>query len=146
MYEIDKARFGEFLLEQRRAKKYTQKELAQKLFVSDKAVSKWERGISMPDISLLIPLADILDVTVTELLEGEALEKERELDADQVEELVKKALTFSEETPESQRRKKKKHGLIYGLSCLCFGLESKKNCLLIMTRIRSVTIATGDFN
>lgn len=44
MFEIDKTQFGEFLASQRKRKGYTQKELAQKLFISDKAVSKWERG------------------------------------------------------------------------------------------------------
>lgn len=68
MYEIDKNTFGEFLAARRKEKGYTQKELAARLFISDKAVSKWERGLSMPDISLLMPLADLLDVTVMELL------------------------------------------------------------------------------
>ncbi len=63
MHEINKSQFGQFLSARRKEKGYTQKELAQKLFLSDKAVSKWERGISLPDISLLIPLSDILDVT-----------------------------------------------------------------------------------
>ena len=45
MFEIDKTQFGEFLASQRKRKGYTQKELAQKLFISDKAVSKWERGV-----------------------------------------------------------------------------------------------------
>lgn len=47
MFEIDKKTFGIFLSEQRKAKGFTQKELAEKLFVSDKAVSKWERGGSL---------------------------------------------------------------------------------------------------
>ena len=46
MFEIDKVQFGAFLLELRKEKGYTQKQLAEKLFVSDKAVSKWERGVS----------------------------------------------------------------------------------------------------
>lgn len=46
MFEIDKVQFGVFLLELRKEKGYTQKQLAEKLFVSDKAVSKWERGVS----------------------------------------------------------------------------------------------------
>ena len=44
MFEIDKNSLGEFVAERRKAKGYTQKDLADKLFVSDKAVSKWERG------------------------------------------------------------------------------------------------------
>ena len=47
MYELNKERFGEFLAEHRREMGYTQKELAAKLFVSDKAVSKWERGMGL---------------------------------------------------------------------------------------------------
>ena len=46
MYEIDKEKFGTFLSQLRREKGMTQKDLAEKLFVSDKAVSKWERGLS----------------------------------------------------------------------------------------------------
>ena len=46
MYEIDKEKFGTFLSQLRREKGMTQKDLAEKLFVSDKAVSKWERGVS----------------------------------------------------------------------------------------------------
>ena len=58
MFEIDKMQFGKFIAERRKEKGYTQKTLAQKLCVSDKAVSKWETGNSLPDVSLLIPLAD----------------------------------------------------------------------------------------
>ena len=73
-FEIDKERFGAFVSGRRKALGLTQKELAARLFVSDKAVSKWERGQSMPDIALLAPLAECLGVSVTELLEGRRLE------------------------------------------------------------------------
>ena len=95
MFELDKEIFGRFVAEQRKAKGYTQRELAERLFVSDKAVSKWERGLSMPDISLLIPLAEILEVSVTELLEGRRMVTMEELKQGEVERLVKKALLFS---------------------------------------------------
>ena len=45
-FELDKEKFGEFITELRKEKGFTQRELAEKLFVSDKAVSKWERGVS----------------------------------------------------------------------------------------------------
>lgn len=108
MFELDKASFARFLAELRKAKGYTQKELAEKLYVSDKAISKWERGLSMPDISLLIPLAEILEVSVTELLEGRRLEPGSEMSAGKVEELVKKALVLSEDTPESRMLRKER--------------------------------------
>ena len=123
MYEIDKEAFGKFLSQQRKAKGYTQKALAEKLFVSDKAVSKWERSLSMPDISLLIPLSEILEVSVTELLEGQTFTEETHMEPDQVELLVKKALTFSQETPEKTRARKKKYALLFGGSCLFALLE-----------------------
>lgn len=123
MYEIDKEAFGKFLSQQRKAKGYTQKALAEKLFVSDKAVSKWERSLSMPDISLLIPLSEILEVSVTELLEGQTFTEETHMEPDQVELLVKKALTFSQETPEKTRARKKKYALLFGGSCLLALLE-----------------------
>lgn len=53
MYELDKAAFGHFLAQLRREKGMTQKELAATLYVSDKAVSKWERGLSHPEIQEL---------------------------------------------------------------------------------------------
>lgn len=106
MFEIDKAQFGAFVAAQRKKKGYTQKELAQRLYVSDKAVSKWERGLSTPDISLLIPLADCLGVTVTELLEGRELEPACEPEAEHVEELVRKALVFSEKGAGTTARQK----------------------------------------
>lgn len=62
---------GKFIAELRREKKMTQKDLGEKLLITDKAISKWERGVASPDISLLIPLAEILGVTTTELLNGE---------------------------------------------------------------------------
>ncbi len=53
VFSIDKTRFGGFVALCRKEKGLTQKQLAQRLYVSDKAVSKWERGLSLPDISLL---------------------------------------------------------------------------------------------
>lgn len=67
MYQIDNEKFGQFLSDLRKEKSMTQKELADKLFVSDKTVSKWERGNSMPNVTLLIPIADVLGITVTAL-------------------------------------------------------------------------------
>lgn len=68
MYNIDKKQFGAFVARLRKEKGFTQKDLASRLFVSDKAVSKWETGVSLPDTALLMPLAESLGVTVTELL------------------------------------------------------------------------------
>jgi transcriptional regulator with XRE-family HTH domain len=68
---MDNNKIGLFISELRKSNQLTQKELAIKLNISDKAVSKWERGLSCPDISLLSPLSNIFNVTTTELLNGE---------------------------------------------------------------------------
>ena len=112
MFEIDKEKFGTFVCERRKEKKMTQKELAEKLYVSDKAVSKWERGLSMPDISLLIPMSEVLEVTVTELLEGKKMEKSDQMSTEQVEVLMQKALCLSDEEPPLAKQNKKKRGFL----------------------------------
>lgn len=99
LFQIDKQQFGIFITQLRKEKGYTQKELAQKLFISDKAISKWERGLSMPDISLLVPLSEVLGVTVTELLKYQRIEYNDKLNTEQVDEIIKKAIHISEERP-----------------------------------------------
>lgn len=64
---------GAIIKELREKKQLTQAELAEKLYVSDKTVSKWENGNGYPDISLLEPIARIFDVSITELLSGRAV-------------------------------------------------------------------------
>lgn len=68
---MDCKKVGAFIAEQRKLKNMTQKELAEQLYVTDKAVSKWERGICFPDISSIIPLSEILNISPSELLNGE---------------------------------------------------------------------------
>ena len=63
------------ILERRKTLRLTQKELAQKLNVSDKVISKWETGSSLPDITLINPLAEVLGITVSELLSAKELSK-----------------------------------------------------------------------
>lgn len=94
---IEKEKFGAFVAQLRKEKGLTQKELAEKLFLSDKAVSKWERGLSMPDITVLTPLAEALGVSVAELLNCQRMEKEEPVTAERVDELVQKAVSLTEE-------------------------------------------------
>ena len=71
---MDQIKIGKFIAEERKAKKYTQRELADKLSISDKTISKWERGNGFPEVSLLLPLCNELEITVNELLFGERLQ------------------------------------------------------------------------
>ena len=71
---MDQIKIGKFIAEERKAKKYTQRELADKLSISDKTISKWERGNGFPEVSLLLPLCNELEITINELLSGERLQ------------------------------------------------------------------------
>ena len=68
---MDAKKFGVFLAQIRKEKKMTQAQLAEKINVTDKAVSRWERGLGFPDITTLEPLADALGVSLLELMRGE---------------------------------------------------------------------------
>ena len=65
---MDIKAIGQFIKTMRKKEQITQKELAEKLFVSDKTISKWECGNGMPDIAVLVPLSELLNISVTELL------------------------------------------------------------------------------
>lgn len=67
---------GEFISALRKELGYNQKDLAEKLNVTDKAVSKWETGRSAPDVSMLLPLSEVLGVSVTEILKGERISQQ----------------------------------------------------------------------
>lgn len=70
---MNASQFGAFVAERRREKRMTQAELAAKLHVTDKAVSRWERGLGFPDINTLEPLADALELSVLELMKSERM-------------------------------------------------------------------------
>lgn len=73
---MNQDKIGKFIAECRKQKNLTQEQLANKLNISDRAVSKWERGLNLPDASLMIELCNILDINVNELLTGEIIKKE----------------------------------------------------------------------
>ena len=95
---MDQLKIGKFIAKQRKAKNLTQMQLAEKLNITDKAISKWERGISMPDTSIMLELCDILKVSVKELLCGEVInmdnnsEKNEQLLLDMAKEIEKRNL------------------------------------------------------
>lgn len=73
---MDLIRIGRFIAEERKRKGYTQRRLADILCISDKTVSKWECGKGFPEVSLLLPLCEELDISVNELLAGERISTE----------------------------------------------------------------------
>ena len=73
---MNQEKIGKFIAELRKQKKLTQEQLAEKLGITKNAVSKWERGLGLMDLSLLKPLSKILGVSVTEILKGEKFRKD----------------------------------------------------------------------
>ena len=97
---MDQLKIGKFIAECRKQKNLTQMQLAEKLGITDKAISKWERGIAMPDSSIMLELCDILGISVNELLSGEKVnmennnQKNEQLLLDMAKELEKKNKTI----------------------------------------------------
>ena len=97
---MDQLKIGKFIAECRKQKNLTQMQLAEKLGITDKAISKWERGIAMPDSSIMLELCDILSISVNELLSGEKIsmennsQKNEQLLLDMAKELERKNKTI----------------------------------------------------
>lgn len=68
---MDQQKIGAFLKELRRGKNLTQEQLAEKINVSSRTVSRWETGVNMPDLSILVELAEFYDVSIPEVIDGE---------------------------------------------------------------------------
>ena len=75
---MNQEKIGKFISEKRKEKNLTQAQIAEKIGVSVNAVSKWERGLNLPDASIMLELCDLLDITVNELLSGEKLTPEEQ--------------------------------------------------------------------
>lgn len=104
---MDSKIIGEFIKTQRTLKNLTQKQLAEKLGVTDKAVSRWETGKGIPDVSLLIPLSNALGVSVNEILLGEKIEEEKKIE--KYEETIVNTLTTN------KKQISNLHKIIYAL-------------------------------
>ena len=94
---MDSKKFGEFVAETRKELGLTQSELAKKLSVTNKAVSRWETGAGFPDINTLEPLAEALGISVVELIRSERIE------GDISEEAAEKALSYTIELANLKR-------------------------------------------
>lgn len=135
MYSINKERFGAFIAQLRRDKGLTQKELAEKLFLSDKAVSKWETGASLPDTTLLLSLAELLGVSVAELLRGERID-DTPIEAGEVDSLVQSAIAYPAADDFPLLRRKKIWHTLYPLSAV---VSAGITALYYITRSRGTT-------
>lgn len=106
---MDKERTGQLITELRKEKGLTQKQLADALNVTDKAVSKWERGLSFPDISMLEPIAEVLDISIMEILAGEKKSEDETITREEAQQMIKESVELSDE---EIRHKKERSRLI----------------------------------
>lgn len=98
---MDNAKMGELIRDSRKEKGLTQKDVADKLGITDRAVSKWERGICAPDIAYIEELAEMLGLTVAELIAGQRMEHPP---AQEVESAIKETITYSQNEMQSKRK------------------------------------------
>lgn len=90
---MDQKKIGSFLRELRKEQRITQEDLAEKLNVSSRTISRWETGSNMPDISLLIEIADFFDVSIPEIINGER--KSEKMD-EEVKEVAEKLSDYAD--------------------------------------------------
>lgn len=94
---MDKEKTGQLITLLRKEKGLTQKQLADALNVTDKAVSKWERGLSFPDISMLEPISELLDISILEILAGERQDRNDTLTREEASELINASVEIGDE-------------------------------------------------
>ncbi len=112
---MDNQKIGKFIAELRREKGMTQKELAERLNVTDKAVSKWERGAGYPEVTMLPELAGLLEITVSELLLGERSsysEEEKKTERFEPDSIVNGAIEYAEQSRAYKSLKVKRIALV----------------------------------
>lgn len=114
---MDQLKIGSFIAERRKAQNLTQMQLAEKLNITDRAVSKWETGRSLPDAALMTELCEILNITLIDLFSGEVVTM-----SDYNKELEKKLLEMTKQKEVADRRMLHIE-IAIGVICLLFMLS-----------------------
>ena len=123
---MNQQKMGAFLKQLRKDKGLTQEQLAEHFHVSSRTISRWETGSNMPDVEMLIEIADFYDVDIREIIDGER--KSESMD-NETKDTLKKVAEYA--TEESNRRKERLRTLLAGSTCLMlvsyllFGSEHK---------------------
>ena len=142
---MDQVKIGQFIKAIRKEKSLTQRQVAERLNISEKTVSKWETGNGLPEVGLMLPLCELLEISVNELLSGEKLDEKRYF-----EKAEKNIMTLMEEKAQA-----KKKLIIAVIICVITLLAGLTICLLpailemetwlrvVLTVIGFVIIVTG---
>ena len=143
---MDQIKIGKFIQEKRKEKNITQSELAEKLYISDRAISKWENGICMPDVGNMQDLCNILGITINDLFSGEVIDMKNN------EKVLEKNLLEMTEMKEERDRQLLTLEIFIGIvstvvllgSILLVGwFELSKLPAVIIITIASIIFATG---
>lgn len=113
---MDNIKMGTTIREARKKKGYTQKDIATQLSITDRAVSKWERGLCAPDLALLEPLADMLEISITELITGE--QENLSENKEKYEFVVKETIQYSKQENAKKKKNNRKNLAIFILVIL----------------------------
>ena len=100
---MDAQKLGTFIATTRKEKGMTQRELAERLNVTDKAISKWERGLGLPDIQTIEPLADVLGVTIMDIMRAEPTQQDV-LPKEQVSQMLSDTIDLATHHRKTERR------------------------------------------
>lgn len=95
---MDQEKIGKFIAELRKEHNLTQEQLAEILGVSNRSVSRWENGKNMPDVSLFIPICELLNISVNELIIGERLDKTEKIEISKSDEIIVETIKESNKT------------------------------------------------
>jgi len=140
---MNQEKIGKFIFELRKEKNMTQQELADKVGVTDRAISNWENGRRLPDYSILIKLCEELNISINELLSGERISKE------DYSEKAEKNLKFVLKNKEDNKKKfRKRMWIVYIittilsiLSIFLIQLDSLRNIILFIIILSLAFIA-----
>ena len=138
---MDKEQFGKFVASIRKEKGMTQKELGEKLNLTDKAISKWERGLSFPDICILEDLAEALDVSIIELLNGRKSDDKKSLSVSEVNEILDYSLKISDD--EIARKREKSRMIIVLCVLIILLCVSVLLNIINYSKLQEVNVETG---
>ena len=126
---MDQKKIGEFILENRKKKNLTQAELAKRLKVTNHTISNWENGKSMPSYELLIPLTKELDISITELINGEF-----ESNKEEPNKIVEKTINFLKKIDQDKKKKYRNIGILI----IAIGFIIKFLAMMLIQRYQEI--------
>ena len=137
---MDQVKIGKFIAECRKKENLTQMQLAEKLNITDRAVSKWETGKSLPDSSIMLQLCSVLKITVNDLLSGEVITMDN-----YNKEMENKILEMIKQKEESDKRLLMLEWVIGILSCIILFVPIFIGALLPMEEWKQLAIIFSGF-